>query len=73
VSRGLGALYTVSLLNRSDIHTAELVYTDDEYNLVVVNDGDYILNKTKDTVLNNSLPLKINRRLSQDQIKQKYY
>jgi len=72
VARGLGILYTITMLDREDVQNASLVHTDDGYNLVLIPDTDYILNWDKDSVFNSNLNLKIQRRLTQSQIKQKY-
>ena len=69
VARGLGILYTITLLDRADLASAELVLTDDGYNLVLMDQTKYILNWDRNTIVNTNLEVKINRRLTQDRIK----
>jgi hypothetical protein len=68
VARGLGILYTVTLLDHADIKSAELVLTKSGHNLVLVDQTKYILNWTPDTVVNNNLELMIQRQYQQKQI-----
>jgi hypothetical protein len=72
VARGLGAVCTIVFLERADIIDAELVQTTNGDNLVVINNGDYILNWDKDSVRNKCSPFVVDRRLTQTQIKIKY-
>lgn len=51
VARGLGMLYTVRMLDRMDCADATLVGTD-LGNLVLVQQGKYVLNWTLDSVVN---------------------
>ena len=69
VARGLGILYTITLLDRADLTSAELVLTDEGYNLVLMDQTKYILNWDRNTIVNTNLEVKINRRLTQDRIK----
>ena len=71
LARGLGILYTVTLLDRADLQDACMIeYLGD--NLVLINDEKYILNWDPDQVLNISLGRsKPRRRVSQEQVKQK--
>ena len=71
VARGLGILYTIAMLDREDLQDACMIeYQSD--NLVLVAQEKYILNWDPDQVLNISLgKLKPQRRVSQEQIKQK--
>ena len=71
VARGLGILYTITLLDRADLQDACMIeYLGD--NLVLVNQKKYILNWDPDQVLNISLGRsKPRRRVSQEEIKQK--
>lgn len=69
VARGLGILYTITLLDRNDIGPADLVLTDSGHNLVLVDQTKYILNWEKDTIVNNNLELKIRRQYQQHPIK----
>jgi hypothetical protein len=71
VARGLGIMYTISMLDREDMQDAQMIeYQSD--NLVLVNKEKYILNWDPDQVLNISLgKSKPRRRVSQEEIKQK--
>lgn len=68
VARGLGILYTITLLDRADLAPASLVLTESGNNLVLIDQTKYILNWEKDTVVNNNLELKIRRQYQQHQI-----
>ena len=69
LARGLGMLYTIALLDRPDIHDAELIDTGSD-NLVLVEQKKYILNWDRDQLLNiNLTPFNPRHRLSQEQIK----
>jgi hypothetical protein len=68
LARALGILYTITLLNRADLATAELVLTESGHNLVLVNKTKYILNWVPNNVVNNNPELKIHRRYQQQQI-----
>ena len=72
VARGLGILYTISMLDHPEIASADLVTTDDGYNLVLVNKGIYILNWERDTVVNTHQAVKIKKQLKQEQVKKQY-
>ena len=52
VARGLGILYTITLLDRADMAPAQLVLTDLDRNLVLVAKEKYILNWAADTTVN---------------------
>jgi hypothetical protein len=69
VARGLGILYTISMLDRADIADATLVLTDSGDNLVLVGKTKYILNWSPDSVVNTFQEVKIVRQLKQQQIK----
>jgi hypothetical protein len=69
LARGLGILYTISLLDRADMVDAELVSTEDGSNLVRVAKEKYILNWSPDSVVNTFQEVKIRRQLKQQQIK----
>jgi len=69
LARGLGILYTISMLDRADMADAELILTKEGYNLVQVAKRKYILNWNKDTVVNNNLAVEIVRRFKKQQIK----
>lgn len=69
LARGLGILYTITLLDRLDIQDAELIDSGSD-NLVLAEKKKYILNWDRDQLLNiNLAPFDIRHRLSQEQIK----
>ena len=68
LARGLGILYTISLLDRADLAPADLVLTSSGHNLVLVGKEKYILNWDSDTVVNNNLVFQIHRQYQQQQI-----
>jgi hypothetical protein len=70
LARGLGILYTITLLDRSDLQDAVLVEVGSD-NLVLVDREKYILNWDSDTIVNTS-PRVLNPRhsVTQEQIKQ---
>jgi hypothetical protein len=72
VARGLGILYTITLLDRADIDSAELVLSKNGHNLVQVNKSKYILNWDKSTIVNIDPAVKIVKKLTQLQVKEKY-
>jgi hypothetical protein len=69
LARGLGILYTITLLDRADLEPVDLVLTEEGHNLVQVAKEKYILNWNKDSILNNKPKVKIIRQLKQHQIK----
>ena len=69
LARGLGIVYTISLLDRADMADAKLVLADDSSNLVLVAKEKYILNWNRDSIVNNKPKVKIIRKLKQHQIK----
>jgi len=72
VARGLGILYTITCLNRGDMDSAELVLTNDDRNLVLVDKSKYILNWDRTVVLNTSSEIEVKKSLHQSQITQQY-
>ena len=68
LARGLGILYTISLLDRADLTPATLVLTEQGDNLVLVAKEKYILNWSPDSVVNTFQEVKIARQLKQQQI-----
>jgi hypothetical protein len=72
VARGLGILYTITLLNRPDIADAELVLTKDDRNLVLVGQSKYILNWNEEVVVNSSQPVEIIKRVHQSGLASQY-
>jgi hypothetical protein len=72
LAKGLGILYTISMLDHVDIVDARLVLTDLGHNLVLVNKGKYILNWEVDIVVNNNLAINITKQYNLSEVK-KYY
>lgn len=72
VARGLGILYTISMIDHPEIASADLVLTEDGYNLVQINKGIYILNWERDSIVNTLQAGKIKKQLKQEQVKQQY-
>jgi hypothetical protein len=72
VARGLGILYTISMIEHPEIASADLVLTEDGYNLVQINKGIYILNWERDSIVNTLQAGKIKKQLKQEQVKQQY-
>ena len=71
LARGLGILYTITLLDRPDLQDACMIEHLGD-NLVLVSQKKYILNWDPDQVLNISLGRsKPRRQVSQEEIKQK--
>ena len=70
VAKALGILYTINMLDRADMADAEVVLTDEGYNLVRVAKEKYILNWNPDSVVNTHQGSKIIRSFKQSQIKQ---
>lgn len=68
VARGLGILYTITLLERKDLTSVDLVLTESGHNLVLVDQTKYILNWEPDNVVNTNLEVKIRQRYQQYQI-----
>jgi len=44
LAKCLGICYTIQLLNRKEINSLRIVQTDNYYILVIVNDGEFVLN-----------------------------
>ena len=72
LARGLGILYTISLLDRADLTSATLVLTETGDNLVLVAKEKYILNWDRDTIVNTNQEVKIKRQYTQQVAKQQY-
>jgi hypothetical protein len=68
LARGLGIVYTISMLDRVDMAPATLVLTDDGSNLVQVAKEKYILNWKAEQIVNTFTKVKIKRQYQQDQI-----
>jgi hypothetical protein len=70
LARGLGIMYTITMLDRSELQDAVMFESGCD-NLVLVDKSKYILNWDADTVVNTSPDVTISRRhVSQDKIKQ---
>ena len=70
LARGLGILYTITLLDRADLQDSALVESD-QGNLVLVQQGKYILNWDSQQVLNiNPGQIKAQHSITQEQIQQ---
>jgi hypothetical protein len=72
LARGLGILYTITLLDRADLGDATLILTDQGDNLVLVEKSKYILNWDQDTVVNTNQETNIKKQLTQSAVKQQY-
>jgi hypothetical protein len=72
VARGLGILYTITLLDREDLTSASLVLTQTGHNLVLAAQTKYIMNWEADTVVNNNQQVVVHRQLTQNQIHKQY-
>ena len=69
LARGLGIMYTITMLDRSDLQDAVMIESGSD-NLVLADKSKYILNWDADTVVNTSPDVTISRRhVSQDKIK----
>lgn len=68
LARGLGILYTITLLDRADLAPVDLILTESGYNLVRVSKEKYILNWESDSIVNTNLAEKIKRQCQQYQI-----
>jgi len=68
LARGLGILYTISLLDRADMADATLVLTRDDGNLVLVAKEKYILNWKAEDIVNTFTKVKIKRQYQKHQI-----
>jgi hypothetical protein len=70
LARGLGILYTITLLDRADLQDSVLAESD-QGNLVLVQQGKYILNWDSEQTLNiNPGQIKAQHSVSQEQIQQ---
>jgi hypothetical protein len=68
LARGLGIVYTISMLNRVDMAPTTLILTEDGSNLVQVAKEKYILNWEAEHIVNNFTKVKIKRQYQQNQI-----
>jgi len=72
LARGLGILYTISMMEHKDLTSAELVLTEEGYNLVLVNQGIYTLNWENNNIVNNLQIEKIQRQFTLAEVNQRY-
>ena len=71
LARGLGILYTITMLDRADLQDAVLAEVDSD-NLVLVNKKKYILNWDANSIVNiKPTQSRTRHSLTQEQIKQK--
>jgi hypothetical protein len=68
VARGLGILYTITLLNRADMAPTDLILTESGHNLVQVTKEKYILNWEPSSIVNTNQAVKIRQRYQKYQI-----
>ena len=68
VARGLGILYTITLLDRADTSPVDLVLTESGHNLVLVSKEKYILNWESNSIVNTNQQVKIKKKYQQQQI-----
>ena len=68
LARGLGIVYTISMLDRVDMAPTTLILTEDGTNLVQVAKEKYILNWKAEQIVNTFTKVKIKRQYQQDQI-----
>jgi hypothetical protein len=54
LAKSLGIIYTLYFMDRPDIYEIKLAETTEGHSLVLVNDGDYILNWAPNEILNIS-------------------
>jgi hypothetical protein len=69
VARGLGILYTISMLDHPAVGSVELVLTDEGTNLVLVNKEKYILNWDQEVIVNTHQKHKIKKKLTREEVK----
>lgn len=71
VARGLGMLYTITMLDRPDLDNFSLVDIR-THNLVLDSNGKYILNYQADSIVNNNFKeFKVRHRIDQQQLRSK--
>lgn len=70
LARGLGIMYTITLIDRPDLQTAQLIENGTD-NLVVISQKKYILNWDRDQIVNiNSTLTRTKHSVGQQQLKQ---
>ena len=68
LARGLGIVYTISMLDRADMADTTLILTEDDSNLVQVAKEKYILNWNLEDIVNTFTKVKIKKQYQQHQI-----
>jgi len=68
VARGLGIVYTISMLDRADMTPTTLILTEEGHNLVQVGKEKYILNWEPDSIVNTFQEVKIKQQYQQQKI-----
>jgi hypothetical protein len=68
LARGLGIVYTISMLDRLDMAPTTLILTEDGSNLVQVTKEKYILNWKAEQIVNTFTKVKIKQQYQQNQI-----
>ena len=68
LARGLGIVYTISMLGRADMADTTLILTEDGSNLVQVAKEKYILNWNLEEIVNTFTKVKIKKQYQQHQI-----
>jgi len=68
VARGLGILYTLTLLEHKDLTSIELILTEDNRNLVLINQEKYTLNWDTTIIVNTPLVQKVKHRFIKSSI-----
>lgn len=68
LARGLGIVYTISMLDRADMADTTLILTEDDSNLVQVAKEKYILNWNLEDIVNTFTKVKIKQQYQQHQI-----
>jgi hypothetical protein len=62
LARGLGILYTLSMLDHKDLVSYELILSEDNRNLVLVNKSKYTLNWDSSVLVNTPHVVKVKKR-----------
>ena len=70
VAKSLGIVYTITMMNHVDLTTAELVLTEDNDDLVVIDGGKYVINISPTPVVNKNSAVAVKRKISQQQLQQ---
>lgn len=71
LARGLGILYTITLIDHSEIQDSSMILTHEDHNLVLATKRKYILNwKAGDVLNSNNILISIKRIITQQELKQ---